>query len=198
MLLIGACGLFAAGTARADVVYWYVGRSLVAAPYGPPFETSVFLDLTDAAVASGSFNLSGSGVPGDLGVPFLVGDGSGFVSLQSDVFGGKLTSSYIPDFNEFKISMTFDSAGNITSDSMTLYGPTQGDTLSGTGALTTGFIGSDDPRYDEFCATTSLGCPISGSWSQFNTGATFVPEPASIMLLAVGIAGTAAVRRRRS
>jgi hypothetical protein len=188
-----AVSLAAATSAKADVVYAYTGLPTYQGQNGEAaVGTTLTLDLTDAAVASGSFTLSGYG---SLDSAAYTGDVSGLVSFTTPApFNATQTS--IDGGGSFTVSFTFDATGAITTDTVEYYGLDSDGQLSGTGILTTGSIGSDALGCD---SDASSGiCTVSGAWTATSTDATTasVPEPTTWALLGSFGLLLIAVRRR--
>lgn len=188
----GVCGVLAAAEpARADQIYTYNGLPTYQGANGyPAVGTTITLDLTDAAVQSGAFNLSGYGT---LGSPDYTGDIAGLVSLTTPA-PFTATPSGVSGGGVFSVSFTFDTAGNIASDTVQYAGLDGDGLVSGNQALTSGAIGSDALGCDS--DYTSGVCTVSGSWTRTNGSITTVPEPASFVLLGIGVLGLVEARRR--
>ena len=190
----GLCGvLAAAGPARADQIYTYNGLPTYAGLNGySAVGATITLDLTDAAVQSGSFTLSGYGT---LGVPVYTGDVTSLVSLTTPA-PFTATSAGISGGGIFSVSFTFDATGNITTDTVQYSGIDGDGLVSGNQALTSGAIGSDALGCDS--DYTSGICTVSGSWTRTSSSISSVSEPASFIILGVGLLGLINARRRLS
>jgi hypothetical protein len=205
LALVGVGGL--SGTpARADWLYTYNGRTSYPSSYpAPAFQ--ITLDITNAAVQSGSFTLSGTGqYAGPVSPPPAYrGDAADLVDLT--VTGmGTATPGYFANWNAFDIAFSFDPAtAAITSDRIWFLGPSDDGLLTGNQSLTSGALGSDGP----WCNSdyTTGRCTVSGSWSAVDppgavvsgaqsASATPVPEPAGFAVLGAGLLGLAAARCR--
>lgn len=171
------------GPAQADVLYTYVSNPTYTGQNGATaVGVTIMLDITDAAVASGSFTLSGYGSVGDASYD---GDTSSLISFSTSA-GFTATPSGIDGGGFFDIAFTFDSAGTILSDTIS-YTALDGDaSLSGNAAITSGSIGSSSLGCDSDAA--SGVCSVSGSFTASTT--TVVSEPSSMaLLLGICLAG---------
>lgn len=188
-----SCGVLAAiGPARADQIYTYNGLPTYAGLNGySAVGATITLDLTDAAVQSGSFSLSGYGT---LGVPAYTGDVSGLVSFTTPA-PFTATSAGISGGGIFSASFTFDATGNITADTVQYSGIDADGLVSGNQALTSGAIGSDSLGCDS--DYTSGICTVSGSWTRTSSSVSAVPEPVSFTLLSIGLLGLIRTRLKR-
>ena len=187
----GLCGVaVAAGPARADQIYTYNGLPTYQGANGSPaVGATITLDVTDAAVQSGSFNLSGYGT---LGSASYSGDISGLISFVTPA-PFTATPAGISGGGFFAVSFTFDAAGTITSDTVQYAGLDGDGLLSGSQVLTFGAIGSDALGCDS--DYTSGVCTVSGSWTHTDNTGTAVPEPAAVAILGIGLVGLIAARR---
>ena len=186
------------GSAQADWLYTYDGLPTYATGYPAP-DTSIVLEITNAAMESGHFDLSGTGGAATPDGPSYTGDVSGLDSFSASGMATATPTSF-PLWNTFAINLTFDAAGDITSDAVRWAGPSDDGLVSGDQVLTSGAVGSDGP----WCNSdyTSGRCTVSGSWTAVDPpGASApepVPEPASLAVLCAGLIGLAAGTRRAS
>ncbi len=192
--VLACAGAFAvaAGSAQADWLYTYKGLPTYATGYPAP-DTSIVLEITNAAMESGRFDLSGTGGAVTPNGPSYKGDASGLVSFSASGMATATPTSF-PLWNTFAIDFTFDAAGNVTSDTVRWAGSSDDGLVSGDQALTSGAVGSDGP----WCNSdyTSGRCTVSGAWTAVDPPGAPVPEPASLGLLGAGLVGLAAGRRR--
>ena len=212
-----------ASATQADVTYSFVNTSAAyTGPYPidlPPLGFSGSIDLPDATVASGSFDLAGgfsttsagafSAASGGQGKPVTASystESGAFNSVQ--LFG--VTATPTSRYGSINLHLTFGQDGAITSS--TFSGSTYDSefTGSGTGDAVSGYLGSDAPGCDasaasHYCAftgyfveTVAPGISAFGAAPDPVPGAARnpVPEPATLALLAASLLGTAAVRRR--
>lgn len=150
-----------------------------------PFNLS--FTLTDGAVASGSFSVSGSGSFGQGINPVFTGNVGGFISAQVDQDFVSPTRL----LGDFALNLTFDQSRQITAGTLFLRGDLTDASLTfGPGTLAGSFAG----EYSAVSCVNSAsgpGCAVSGRVL------TTVPEPMSIALLGVGLTGLAVSRTRR-
>jgi hypothetical protein len=211
-MLLAAIGGLAAGAARADVIYTFNGTSSFSAPYGGGVFTPLLtlsLDITNAAVQSGSFTLSGSGGRTVPAIEDYSGDVAQWISASGNVLVPEtLSASVAPSQGQFRLALTFDPAtGAVTSTSFeSAWGAGVGGALNGTGNIASGYIGSDAPPFG-LCGPAGAGggpggydCAVSGTWAEagFDPSASPVPEPTTLAVLGAGLLGFAAIRGSRS
>lgn len=192
----------AAPGARADVIYTFKADQTFSYA-GQSLTPQVRLDITDAAVASGGFHLSGQQGP-PSGTIYL-GDLGGFVSLVTTGLSASASSGLVG--NQFNVSMLFDAAGDILSGRVLWAGVDDIGQIAGGQAISSGTYSSDFPG----CGPSGRGgaCGlISGTWDHTaitlagDAGATPsqtgspIPEPTSAALAVAALAGLIAVRRR--
>ena len=178
---LGLCAALA-GPARADTIYTYIGT-------GSPYPLSIRLDISNAAVASGSFDLSGAG-----GGP-LSGDTAGLIQLSASSLFGAVTPSGLSYLNAFDLALTFDASGAVTTTSWVSHSEQNGEaSLTGTDTSAFGTFGIDNPRFAA-CGPQNM-CQVSGSWTFVDPPDAPVPEPASAAILGAGVLLLGAARRR--
>lgn len=191
------------GPARADWVYTFTGTGTYPGHVFPsggdtqPFDMT--LRVTNAAVRAGRFDLHGVGIsplPGGP-LPSYRGDLADFVSFAAPAMN-TATPTRFADGNLFDIAMTIDPAtGAILSDAITADGPSDGATVSGDQALTSGLAFSDGLAE----CFPPAPCTVTGSWTEVDppsaSSASPVPEPGTAALLAVPFAALLARRRRQ-
>ena len=204
-----------ASATQADMTYSFVNTAAsYTGPYPidlPPLAFSGFIDLPEATVASGSFDLVGAFSPasggafpasrGGQGTPATVrySTESGAFNLVQ-LFG--VTATPTSRYGSINLHLTFGQDGAITSSAFSGSTYSSEFTGSGTGDTVSGYLGSDAPGCDasaasHYCSFTGYFVePVPSSHSPVGGAPAPVPEPATLALRAVARLGTAAVRRR--
>ncbi|WP_206667632.1 PEP-CTERM sorting domain-containing protein [Muricoccus nepalensis] len=179
--------------AKAAVVYTFNTISTTSPfPERGTLPFSATLDLKEAQVATGAFTYS---TPLGMGSSYSgSGDVSGFNALTL------MNATFVTGFSPgtLSIGLLFDAAGAISSTRITFFGIDYTAFIDGTGTAASGTLYSDRPECNPFPGTTP--CSIAGFWSNtpFVAPVTAVPEPMSLALFGIGLAGLGVVRRKRA
>lgn len=178
------CGM--ATGAEASVTYALTNRvyNQVAQDAGAFLNFS--LTVSDAAVARGSFNLSGRGSGNSGFAPSYTGDLADFVSFTANETA---TPTFL--FGNLAFNATFGTGGAITASSFTFNGVNEMSQLGGSSNAFGGTFGSDNFGFR--CGSNA--CAVNGQLAA-TAVPNPVPEPVSAAVLGVGLLGLAAWRRR--
>lgn len=144
------------------------------------------LELTDAPLLSGSFNLSATGSTSIPTSASFSGDVGSFVSFNS--LGESVRP---PGFlgNSLSLSLNLSSGGDITSGQVSFDG-----FYSELSVTISNNFASGVKITDESVCVRPSGCSISGGITR--SASSDVPEPASLAVLGFGLAGLLVARRR--
>jgi len=183
LLLVGL-----AQPARADFIYTYTGNPFSYVGTGPDVtNVSGYLDVTYSLAANTTYDLTPNTVGGVLNYDFT----DGRTTWDSANYDSSIPS---PETISSAFSVTTDANGQIVSWNLNIY--------SSTGAITT----CDGNACEAFYSTTNSALDDTnvffnydaynfnspGTWTE-----TTVPEPSTVLIFAVGLAGLAAMIARR-
>ena len=184
--LLALTALFGlATTAHASVVFTLINPTYnqVAQSAGASFNLSLI--VSDAAVARGTFTLSGpaQGNNGAATPAIFTGDVADFVSF---IANEAVTPSYL--YGGVYINASFTPSGLLSSLYETFYGVGEMSSFSGSSTTASGTFGSDNFNFR--CGSDSCAV-VAGQVAR-------VPEPTSLALLLVGAAVMPIRRWRRA
>lgn len=175
--------LCAASAAQANTVYtWYGDNNL------PPYSIKLQIDLTDDALATGAFNY-------DYSQPDRTGLARVFYTYPGDAAPIDWHNGLPSYYGEFKLNLSFGPDGAL-SGSIFARNFNNQISLEGTaGRFTITDAESDGSMLGAGCEHGNI---CAGGTGVFTYYSYTVPEPASLALIGLGVAGMAAVGRRKA
>ena len=178
-----ACGL-ATGARAAPVTYSLVNPVYNGLAIGAGASLNFSLTISDAAVAVGSFSLTGQGDATGIS-PTFSGDVADFIQFAANE---QATPTHLT--GKLSISATFGAGGAIAASSFVYGGLNEMSSLSGSNASFGGTFGSDN--YHGLCGSDA--CAVTGQLMASATTSP-VPEPISMTLFGSGLAALGLLRR---